>query len=153
MKEIQTKAKYCFFVHEVGKFFCYLILFFNWRKISLQCWVGFCCTTTWISHNYTYIPSLLSLPPLPHPTPLDNTEQQAGLLYNRSVIQQLLTSYLFFTLLGPEKATILKDTGTLMFIATLFTTARTWKPPRCPSTDEWMKKMWYIYIQWNFTQP
>ena len=31
-----------------------------------------------------------------------------------------------------------------MFIATLFTTARTWKQPRCPSTDEWIKKLWYM---------
>ena len=32
-----------------------------------------------------------------------------------------------------------------MFIAALFTTARTWKQPKCPSMEEWMKKMWYIY--------
>ena len=33
-----------------------------------------------------------------------------------------------------------------MFIAALFTIARSWKQPKCPSTDEWIKKMWYIYI-------
>ena len=32
-----------------------------------------------------------------------------------------------------------------MFNVTLFTIARTWKQPRCPSTDEWIKKLWYIY--------
>ena len=32
-----------------------------------------------------------------------------------------------------------------MFIAALFTIAKTWKQPKCPSTDEWLKKMWYIY--------
>ena len=32
-----------------------------------------------------------------------------------------------------------------MFIAALFTIARTWKQPKCPSTDEWIKNMWYIY--------
>ena len=32
-----------------------------------------------------------------------------------------------------------------LFIAALFTIARTWKQPRCPSTDEWIKKLWYIY--------
>ena len=32
-----------------------------------------------------------------------------------------------------------------MFIAALFIIARTWKQPRCPSADEWIKKMWYIY--------
>ena len=32
-----------------------------------------------------------------------------------------------------------------MFIAALFTIPRTWKQTRCPSTDEWIKKLWYIY--------
>ena len=32
-----------------------------------------------------------------------------------------------------------------MFIEALFTVARTWKQPKCPSTEEWIKKMWYIY--------
>ena len=32
-----------------------------------------------------------------------------------------------------------------MFIAALFTTVRTWKQPRCPSADEWIRKLWYIY--------
>ena len=32
-----------------------------------------------------------------------------------------------------------------MFIAALFTIARTWKQPKCPLTDEWIKKMWYLY--------
>ena len=45
----------------------------------------------------------------------------------------------------PEKTIIQKDTCTSMFIAALFTIARSWKHPKCPSTDEWIKKMWYIY--------
>ena len=32
-----------------------------------------------------------------------------------------------------------------MFIAALFTIAKTWKQPKCPSTDEWLNKMWYAY--------
>jgi hypothetical protein len=32
-----------------------------------------------------------------------------------------------------------------MFIAALFTIAKLWKQPRCPNTDEWIKKMWYLY--------
>ena len=40
---------------------------------------------------------------------------------------------------------IVKDTCTPMFIAVLFTIAKAWKQPKCPSTDEWIKKMWYIY--------
>ena len=39
----------------------------------------------------------------------------------------------------------LKKTHYPLFIAALFTIARTWKQPRCPSTDEWIKKLWYIY--------
>ena len=44
-----------------------------------------------------------------------------------------------------DKTIIQKDTCTLMFIVALFTIARTWKQPKCPSTDECIKKMWYIY--------
>ena len=38
-----------------------------------------------------------------------------------------------------------RDTCTPMFIAALFIIARTWKQPRCPSADEWIRKLWYIY--------
>ena len=40
----------------------------------------------------------------------------------------------------------LKKTCTRMFIAALFTIAKTWKQPKCPLTDEWIKKMRYIYM-------
>ena len=46
----------------------------------------------------------------------------------------------------PDKAIIQKDTCTPLFIAALFTIARSWKQRKCPSTEEWIKKMWYIYI-------
>ena len=39
-----------------------------------------------------------------------------------------------------------KDMCSTMFIAALFFIARTWKQPKCPSTEEWARKMWYIYI-------
>ena len=45
----------------------------------------------------------------------------------------------------PEKTIIQKETCTTMFISALFTIARTWNQPKCPSTDEWVKKMWHIY--------
>ena len=45
----------------------------------------------------------------------------------------------------PEKTVIQKDTCTPMFIATLFTTAKTSKQPKCPMTREWIKKIWDIY--------
>jgi hypothetical protein len=38
-----------------------------------------------------------------------------------------------------------KDTCSTMFTAALFIIARSWKEPRCPSTEEWIQKMWYIY--------
>ena len=44
-----------------------------------------------------------------------------------------------------EKTIIQKDACTLMFIAALSTIARTRKQPKCPLTEEWIKKMWYIY--------
>ena len=43
------------------------------------------------------------------------------------------------------EARIETDTCTPMFIAALFTIARTWKQPRCPSADEWIRKLWDIY--------
>ena len=44
-----------------------------------------------------------------------------------------------------EKTIIEKDTCTPMFIVALFTKAKTWKQPKYPSADEWIKKMWCIY--------
>ena len=38
-----------------------------------------------------------------------------------------------------------RDTCTPMFITALFIIARTWKQPRCPSAEEWIRKLWYIY--------
>ena len=44
-----------------------------------------------------------------------------------------------------DKIIIPKDTCTPMFFAMLFTVVRTWMQPKCPSTEEWIKKIWYIY--------
>ena len=44
-----------------------------------------------------------------------------------------------------DKTIIQKYTWTPTFIAALFTVAKTWKQTKCPPTDEWIKKMWYIY--------
>ena len=71
---------------------------------------------------------------------------------------QKLQYDLAIPLLGiyPEESIIEKDTRTTMFTAALFTVARTWKQPGCPSTDEWIKKLRYIQtmdyysaIKWN----
>jgi hypothetical protein len=45
-----------------------------------------------------------------------------------------------------------KGTCTAMFIAALFTIAKLWKQPRCPTTGNWIKKMCGVCTQWNFTQ-
>ena len=45
----------------------------------------------------------------------------------------------------PRETKIEKGTCIPLSIAALFTIARMWKQPRCPSTDEWIKKLWYIY--------
>ena len=57
------------------------------------------------------------------------------------------TSSLEKCLLGihTEETRIERDTCAPVFIAALFTIARTWKQPRCPSADEWVRKLWYIY--------
>ena len=46
----------------------------------------------------------------------------------------------------PEKTRVEKDTCISLLIAALFTIARTWKQPRCPSTDEWIKKNVVVHI-------
>ena len=50
-----------------------------------------------------------------------------------------------------EKTLNQKDICTPMFIAIQLTRVKTWKQPKCPSTDEWTK-MWYIYVLWNIAQ-
>ena len=47
--------------------------------------------------------------------------------------------------LYPKETRIEKGTCTPMIMAALFTIARTWKQPRCPSADKWIGKLWYIY--------
>ena len=44
-----------------------------------------------------------------------------------------------------KETRIERDTCTLIFIAALITIARTWKQPRCPSADKWIRKLWYLY--------
>ena len=51
----------------------------------------------------------------------------------------------------PEKSLIRKDTCTSVFIAALFTITRMWKQPKCPSIDEWIKKIWYIYTMEDYS--
>ena len=50
----------------------------------------------------------------------------------------------------PEKTIIQKESCTKMFIVALFTISRTWKQPKCPSLDEWIK-MWHIYTMEDYS--
>ena len=59
-----------------------------------------------------------------------------------------------------DKTITQKNISTPMFIAALFTMVRTWKQPKCPLTDEWIKKMWHVHtieyysaIKMNETGP
>ena len=54
---------------------------------------------------------------------------------------------------GKDENSSWKGYITPVFIAALFTIAKTWKQAKCPSTDEWIKKTWYKKIQWGITQP
>ena len=50
-----------------------------------------------------------------------------------------------------EETRIERDACTPMFIAALFTIAKTWKQPRCPSADKWIRKLWYIYTMEHYS--
>ena len=77
--------------------------------------------------------------------------------YALLVIVQFLGAWLVLKLSGwydpaipllgihTEESRIKRDTCTPMFIRALFTIARTWKQPRCPSADKWIRKLWYIH--------
>ena len=56
-----------------------------------------------------------------------------------------MTQHILLLGIYPEETKIERDTCTPVFITALFTIARTWKQPRCPSADEWIRKLLYIY--------
>ena len=53
--------------------------------------------------------------------------------------------------INTKETRIERDTCTSMFITALFIIARTWKQPRCPSANEWIRKLWYIYTVENYS--
>ena len=63
-------------------------------------------------------------------------------------MDKVLTEYPTIPLLGinpDDVSTDKKETCSTMFMAALFIMSRCWKEPRCPSTEEWIQKIWYIY--------
>ena len=129
--------------------FCY------WSLIALQCCVSFYCITHWISHMYTNIPSLSGLlPTFPtsHPSRSSQSTELSSLCYRAGSHQLFVLRMVLYICHDPEipllgiyqeKSLIWKDTYTPMLIVALLTTARTWKKPKlkCPSTEQWVKKM------------
>jgi hypothetical protein len=65
----------------------------------------------------------------------------------------VVLEYPAIPLLGiyPDVPIYNKDTSSTMFIAVLFIIARIWKEPRCPSAEEWIQNMWYIYTIGYYT--
>ena len=51
----------------------------------------------------------------------------------------------------PEKTMTQKDSCTPVFIAALYTIAKTWEQPKCPSTEEWLRKLWYLYTMEHYS--
>ena len=73
----------------------YYLFIFNQRIIALQCCVGFCHTSTRISHRYTHVPSLLNFPSISYPFPPLQTVKGTGLCSLHYTANSL--SYLFYT--------------------------------------------------------
>ena len=79
--------------------------------------------------------------------PLLHAGESSGYMPRRGIAGSSLLEDPAIPLLGiypKDSSACSKDTCSIMFIATLFIIARSWKEPRCPSM-EWIQKMWYIY--------
>ena len=72
-------------------------------------------------------------------------EQYGGSLKNKNRVTIWSSNPTPGHISGKDKNSNSKRYMYPMFIAALFTTAKTWKQPKCPLSDEWIKKMWYIY--------
>ena len=92
-----TYSGILFSLKQIGNFFFTYIfkIYFSRRMIALHCCVAFCHTPTWISHRYAYVPSLLTLPPIPllHPTLL-GCHRAPG--WAPCITQQIPTGDLFY---------------------------------------------------------
>ena len=119
----------------------------------------FCHTLTWICHGCTCAPH----PEPPSHLPPHSSAPALSTLYHASnpdwwfVSHMIIYMFQWHSPISSCPCPLLqspKDCSihlclfccTPMFIAALFTIARTWKQPRCQPADEWIRKLWYIYI-------
>ena len=91
--------------------------------------------------------AIWSLVPLPFLKPAWTSGSSVQRSLKKLKIEMPYDPAIPFLAIHPEKTLIRKDTCSPMFIAALFTTAKTWKQPKCPSTDAQIKKMWYKYTK------
>ena len=153
-------------IQRLGLIFYYYYFFFYWSTVVLQCCQFLLCSKVNQPHIYMYLPFFGFPSHLGH--------QRAPRRVPCAVLSVLI-SYLFYTqyrqcicvslslpthpiLFSPLVSICLclylciyalqiiqKDTCTPVFTAAPFTITRTWELYKCPSTDEWIKKMWFIY--------
>ena len=85
--------------------------------------------------------------PIPPPTSLSTQVLWVFPVHQARALVSCIQHDPVIPLLGihTEETRSERDTCTPMFILALFIIARTWKQPRCPSADEWIRKLWYIY--------
>ena len=147
-------------------FFQYKFINFNWRLITLQYCIGFAIhqheSTTGI-----HVFPILNPPPSSIPVPslwvISVHQPEASSIMHWTGTGDLfhIWYYTCFNVILPNHPTLSLShrvqktvlyicvsfavSCTPLFIAALFIVARTWKQPRCPSADEWIRKLWYIY--------
>ena len=113
--------------------------------IGLQCWFDFCHTSARINHRCTYVPSLLNLPPTFCSFPYLGYKEP-GFEFPESYSKFPLALYLHMLVyMSPCYSLRLSHPLLLPHPYPSVHCSKTWKQPRCPSTDEWIKKLWYVY--------
>ena len=116
---------------------------------------------TWINYRCTYAPQ--SWTPLQPPSLLCPSRLSQSICFmrwtctshlfyiwpcicfNATLSNHPILSFSHWACMYPKETRIERDICTPMFIAALFTITRTWKQPRCPSADKWIRKLWCTY--------